>query len=62
MDTKNNFGLINHSIIRTANSQAQKLIKDQSNPIHFYNSFRPKKKLIKKIKRSVCLDSSYYLG
>jgi hypothetical protein len=59
MESKKNFVPIYIRVVRSANPQADKLIKEQSNT-HSTRIFR--KELIKKIKKSRGIDSSYYLG
>lgn len=62
MDSKNNFGPIYIRVVRSANPQAAKLMKEQLNSTLVQNTRLVRKELIKKIKKSRGVDSSYYLG
>ena len=46
----------------STNSKIEKLSKEQLNPKYAYNSNRLKQELIIKNRKSVGVDSSYYLG
>ena len=59
MDSKKIFGPIYIRMVQSTNPQVDKLIKEQLNA-HSTRLF--KKDLIKKIKKSRGIDSSYYLG
>jgi hypothetical protein len=62
MDSNKNFGPIYIRVLQSANPQADKLIKEQLNSTFAHNPRIFRKDLIKKIKKSRGVDSSYYLG
>ncbi len=62
MDSKKNLSSIYIRVVRSANLQADKLIKEQLNSTLTHNPRIFRKELIKKIKKSRGVDSSYYLG
>ncbi len=62
MDSKKNLSSIYIRVVRSANPQADKLIKEQLNSTLTHNPRIFRKELIKKIKKSRGVDSSYYLG
>jgi hypothetical protein len=62
MDSKKNLSSIYIRVVRSANPQADKLIKEQLNSTFTHNPRIFRKELIKKIKKSRGVDSSYYLG
>lgn len=62
MDSKNSLIPLRIKVVKSANIQADKLIKEQLNPGQFHKSRSLRKDLVKKIKKSVYIDSSYYLG
>lgn len=48
-------------VIRSNNSPTEKLLNEQLNPVMTHNP-QFKKERVKKVKKSWCVDSSYYLG
>jgi len=62
MEIKNKSGPIYIRMFRSPRSQPEKLLMAQSNPNIKHNPNRLKKEMIKKIRKAVCVDSSYYLG
>jgi len=62
MEKNDNRGPVYIRVFRSPRSQPEKLIMDQLNPAHNHNPHRLKKEMIRKIKKAVCVDSSYYLG
>lgn len=62
MERNNNRGPVYTRVFGSVNPKIEKLIKEQFNPTLTHNPRGFKKELIKKIRKSVCVDSSYYLG
>ncbi len=48
-------------VLRSVNPKTEKLIKEQLNPVLTYNT-KLRMEQVKKVKKSCCVDSSYYLG
>ncbi len=62
MERNNNHGPVYIRVFSSASPQTEKLVKEQINQTLTHNPPKLEKELIKKIKKSVCVDSSYYLG
>lgn len=49
-------------VIKSVSPPTEKLIKEQQNPMLIHTPSKIKKGLIKKVGKSLDVDSSYYLG
>ena len=62
MEKNNKPSPVSIRFFSSSKPKTENLVRDQLKETLTHNSNKLKKELIKKIKKSVCVDSSYYLG